>query len=325
MAKYVLSLVLLMAICNSRALSSSTEVKEALVAALPKKQEKASRRVSVFGNYDTADSISAFPIQYTSPLSLHQQFQWLNGAAKPQVLGSPWYGFNNFVQRSARNMALNTNNRLRSAASLLGESTQMFPIINYPPNSHFPLDNNMIFRQSMNDLQGLGTVPHQDLFQQPRFLRLDQPKFPRSILVPVIRPRPQQQVFEQHHQRQPSYNHRRQASENIQRSAASPSPVTIRIVPLKLSSIDLSNALKSMSWIPISLDMLKVNSHQNEENNQDESEKPYGDRKQSMFDDEEDESDLPPPSSHVATPPLGITYAEGRRSERYVKRFQPRK
>ncbi|GBM90305.1 hypothetical protein AVEN_31527-1 [Araneus ventricosus] len=323
MVKYILSILLFMAICNSRALSSNTEAKEAVGVAVPKKQEKASRRVSVFGGYETADSISAFPIQSTPPVSLHQQFQWLNGATKPQILGSPWYGFNNFVQRSARNIALNTN-RLRSAANLLGESTQMFPMINFPPNSHFPLDNNMIFHQSMNDLQGLGTVPHQDLFQQPRFHRLEQPKFPRPVLVPVIRPRPQQPVFEQHH-RQPSYNYRRQASENIQRSSASPSPVTIKIVPLKLSSIDLSNALKSMSWIPISLDMLKVNPHQNKEDNQEESERPYGDRKQSMFDDEEDESDLPPPSSHVATPPLGITYAEGRRSERYVKRLQPRK
>ncbi|KAF8781404.1 hypothetical protein HNY73_011802 [Argiope bruennichi] len=310
---------------NSKVLSSNIDTKEALGVTDSKKQEAVSRRVSAFSDYETADSISAFPIQSIPPASLHQQLQWASSAVKPQVLGSGWYGFNHFVQRSARNMALNANNRLRSAANLLGESTQMFPMIHFPPNSHFPLDQNFIFHQSMNDLQGLGTVPHQEFFQQPRFIRLDQAKLTRPILVPVIRPRPQQPVFEQHNQRQPSYNYRRQASENIQRSAASPNPVTIKIVPLKLSSIDLSNALKSMSWIPIPLDMMKLNTQQNKEDNQEESERPYGDRKHSMFDDEEDESDLPPPSSHVATPPLGITYAEGRRSERYVKRLQPQK
>ncbi|GFR13850.1 uncharacterized protein TNCT_1271 [Trichonephila clavata] len=305
--------LLLLGIYGTESTSPPTEK---ITKSQPKSLQKASPRISTIEDYETGDSIPSIQFQSMPSFSVNH---WLNDIAKPQSLGTGWYGFNQFIQRSARNLPLNTNYRLQTA-SLLGEGTQLFPTVNYFPNSPFNLDQNLGFHQPMNDLQSIGTYPHHDQFQPNNFHKMEQPKFPRRVMVPVLRPQPQRPNFERHQQ---PFNYRRQASENIHRSAASPTPVTIKIVPLKLSSIDLANALKSMSWLPIPIDMLKLNNNQNSEGNQ-ENEKVYSDKRQSMF-DEEDESDLPPPSSHVATPPLGITYAEGRRSERYVNRLQPRK
>ncbi|GIY97513.1 uncharacterized protein CEXT_497721 [Caerostris extrusa] len=303
--------------------SSSSEVDKKIIldSSTFKDQPKASKRVSTVSDFEIVNRIAPMNFQ-PLPSTLNQQFHWIDGAVKPQTVGSRWYGFNHYFQRSARNLAL--HNKLRNAANLMGESTHMFPTVNFYPNHQFHLEKNLRFHPPMNDLQSLGTVPNQNHFQQTMFQQVP-PKIPRGVLIPVIRPRPNQAFFERPPHQQ-SFNYRRQASENVQRSAASPTPVTIKIVPLKLSSIDLANALKSMSWIPISLDMLKLNGIQNTNQNVDE--KPYSDKRQSMFDDDndnDDDSDLPPPSSHVATPPLGITYAEGRRHELYLNRVQPRK
>ncbi|GFS86699.1 uncharacterized protein NPIL_475031 [Nephila pilipes] len=305
--------LLLLSICGSE---SSSQHTEKFTKPLSQSLQKASPRISTINDYETGDSIPSIQYQSLPSVSVNH---WLNDIVKPQVLGSGWYGFNHFVQRSARNLPLNSNYKFQTS-NLLGESTQLLPIVNFLPNSPFHIDQNLGFHQPINDLQNLGTFPHRDQFQQNNFLKLEQPKFPRGITVPVIRARPQHQMQDSERHQQ-HFNYRRQASENIHRSAAS--PVTIKIVPLKLSTIDIANALKSMSWLPIPIDMLKLNNNQNKAGNQ-ESEKVYSDKRQSMFDDE-DESDLPPPSSHVATPPLGITYAEGRRSEHYINRLQPRK
>ncbi|GIY72093.1 uncharacterized protein CDAR_94261 [Caerostris darwini] len=319
MAKNTILLLLFLSIYISESSSSEVEKKIILDSSAFKDQPKASKRVSMISDYENVNRIPLMNFQ-PLPSTLNQQFQWIDGAVKPQTVGSRWYGFNHYVQRSARNLAL--HNKLRNAANLMGESTHMFPTINFYPNHQFHLEKNLRFHPPMNDLQSLGTVPNRDHFQQTMFQQVP-PKIPRGVLIPVIRPRPNQAFERPPHQQ--SFNYRRQASENVQRSAASPTPVTIKIVPLKLSSMDLANALKSMSWIPISLDMLKLNGIQNTNQNVDE--KPYSDKRQSMFDDDNDndDSDLPPPSSHVATPPLGITYAEGRRHELYLNRVQPRK
>ncbi|KAG8191981.1 hypothetical protein JTE90_002251 [Oedothorax gibbosus] len=273
-------------------------------------------RVPQNDDYEPSGSISSpFLMPFSSvPMNFHPQ--WLNDGNKPD---GNWFGINRFVTRTARNMV--QNQRLRDA-QLLGEGTYLYPTTFYPGPS-FYYEHAHPFPLPMNDLQVQSSVPHQDHFADPRveqFIR-----FPKG-------PQQYQNFYNQNHQNlnnqnQQNFNYQRSNS-NLQRSSASPTPVTIKIIPLKLSAMDISNALKSMSWIPIPFDMLKGNKNNNNNNQNNDNNQPvYSDKRQSVFDDdeEEDESDLPPPSSHVATPPVGITYAEGRKSERFVRRFAPPK
>lgn len=293
----------------------------------------ATPRVLKIDDYEPNESISSPFLQPYPSVSMNFQPRWFNDGNK---LEANWFGFNRFIPRSARNMHMAQNPRLRDA-QLLGESTFMYPTTHFYPNPTFFFEDVPPFQHHVNDLQSQSTVPYHDHFVNPR-LEQHPMRFQRGYSSSNERPQQYQQHHksinerpQQHHtfynQNQQNLNYQRSNS-NLQRSSASPTPVMIKILPLKLSSFDISNALKSMSWIPIPIDLLKRNNNNNNNNHhqdQDNNRPVYSDKRQSMFDEDEDESNLPPPSSHVATPPVGITYAEGQRSERFVSRFSPPK
>lgn len=276
-------------------------------------------RVLKNDDYEPSASISSPYLMPFSSVPMNFHPQWLNDGVKPD---GNWFGFNRFITRTARNMV--QNQRIRDA-QLLGEGTFLYPTTLYPGPA-FYYEHANPFLHHINDLQGQSSVPYQDHFVNPRV----------EQTISFARGRQQQNFYNQNNQNYQNQNHQnfqnqnhqnfnyQRSNSNLQRSSASPTPVTIKIIPLKLSAMDISNALKSMSWIPIPFDMLKGNNNNNNSNQSKDNNQPvYSDKRQSSFDDdeEEDESDLPPPSSHVATPPVGITHAEGRKSERFVRRF----
>lgn len=301
--------------------TGNSHIAKTLMATSPK--TAATPRVLKIDDYEPNESISSPFMQPYPSASMNFQPRWFNDGNK---LEANWFGFNRFIPRSARNMHMAQNHRMRDA-QLLGESTFMYPTAHiYHPSPTFFFEDVTPFQHHVNDLQSQSTVPYHDHFVNPR-LEQHSMRFQRGYSASNERPQ-QQQHRPFYNQNQQHFNYQRSNS-NLQRSSASPTPVMIKILPLKLSSIDISNALKSMSWIPIPIDLLKGNNNNNNNNNhhqnEDNNRPVYSDKRQSMFDEDEDESDLPPPSSHVATPPVGITYAEGQRSERYVSRFTPPK
>ncbi|XP_035217895.1 uncharacterized protein LOC118191205 [Stegodyphus dumicola] len=237
----------------------------------------------------------------------------------------------------------------------------MTNIQNSHPTDELDLDIALKLRQLQ---QNLRLLPQQKPFEQPHFVLMEQAiKLPTGFLVPAvrnhqqkIRPRhlhspnnsprhshnpnkdnlrhshnPNKDNLRHSHNPNDSPNHSNynpSSNNHLHKSASALTPVTIKILPLKLTSIEIANALKSVSFMPIPLDFLNIKGNGGGSDFED---KPtYNDRDESQPEEgwNDEEEDLPPPSSHVATPqdkPLGITYAEGRRSERYINRYHPRK
>lgn len=306
---------------TSSDVTGNSNISKSLKTSSPK--IAATPRVLKIDDYEPNESISSPFMQPYPSIPMNFQPRWFNDGNK---LEANWFGFNRFIPRSARNMHMAQNHRLRDA-QLLGENTFMYPTTHFYPNPTFFFEDVPPFQHHVSDLQSQSSVPYHDHFVNPR-LEQQPMRFQRGYSSSNERPHQQQQHHTFYNQNQQNYNYQRSNS-NLHRSSASPTPVMIKILPLKLSSFDISNALKSMSWIPIPIDLLKGNNNNNNNNNhhhedQDNNPPVYSDKRQSsMFD--EDESNLPPPSSHVATPPVGITYAEGQRSERFVSRFSPPK
>ena len=273
------------------------------------------RLMSKMGDLHASNTIAPFYLQ-PPPMALasggsDQHFQWWDNNNTPEVVQSGWYGFNRFTSRTARNLG-KTSNRKARASYLLGESSQMQPLMSYKthPQNQKQYDEDMAIHDVLRELQRhIRPLPHRG---QPRIIMVDEAfGLPPGVLVPVNRPPRHVNI-----PRLSNYNNPRR---DFKRLASAPMPVTIKVVPLKLSSIDIANALKSMSFIPIPLDFVKANDKSDEGN------------VQVTFDDKpssDDEADLPPPSSHVATPledPLGITYAEAQRTDHFISKYQPRK
>lgn len=269
-------------------------------------------------NFQASETVEPIYLQ-RSPLSLaststDQHYQWLDTGSSPELVQSGWYGFNRFTPRSARNMGKYSNRKAR-APFLLGESSQIQPLTSYKSQSTENKQYNEEFaiQEALRELQrNIHPVP-QSQYGEPRIIMIEEAiDLPPGILVPVVRPEHQNTQPRHAKYRRPEKDFRRLAMENA------PTPVTIKVVPLKISSVDIANALKMMPFVPIPLDFLNT-----EEKDNDNEEFGYDDKKSA-----EDESDLPRPSSHVATPPdnpLGITYAEAQRTEHYISKYQPRR
>ncbi|XP_071036416.1 uncharacterized protein [Parasteatoda tepidariorum] len=254
---------------------------------------------------------SSKQLTYLKPEETLIHKEWPANSNRRSSFEPGWFGFNNFITRSARHLPLGFDR-----TSLLGESTHVYPMINIPPPfPNFNMNPNLALQQHLNEMQHSFSIkPPNDGLLESQLVVIEQPmQMPPGFLVPVYRP--PQNSFKAN---QPTRNYQ-QPKVNLHQSSSAPNPVTIKIVPLKITSFDIGNVLKSMSWVPIPMDLLKVSNAQKMNGNNDgrsyDSNKP-------MFDDDE-ESDLPPPSSHVATP-LGITYADSIRSQRYTNRYNNR-
>lgn len=273
------------------------------------------RLMSKMGDLYASNTIAPFYLQ-PPPIALasggsDQHFQWWDNNNTPELVQSGWYGFNRFTTRAARNLGKASNRKAR-ASYLLGESTQVQPLMSYkpPPQNQKQYDEDLAIHEVLRELQRhIRPLPQRG---QPRIIMIDEAfSLPPGVLVPVNRP--------PRHVNTPRHINYHPPRRDYKRLASAPMPVTIKVVPLKLSSIDITNALKSMSFIPIPLDFVKANDKSDEGN------------VQVSFDDKpssDDEADLPPPTSHVATPledPLGITYAEAQRTDHFVSSYQPRK
>lgn len=274
------------------------------------------RLLSKMGDLHASNTATPFflqpPTMAVASDGIDQHYQWWDNNNTPELVQSGWYGFNRFTSRAAKKLG-NTSNRKARASFLLGESTQMQPLMSYKPPSQNqkPYDEDSAIHEVLRELQRhIRPLPQRG---QPRIIMIDESfGLPRGVLVPVNRPPRHVNTSP----RQPNYHSPRR---DYRRLASAPMPVTIKVVPLKISSIDIANALKSMSFVPIPLDFIKTNDKSDEAN------------AQIAFDDKassDDEADLPPPSSHVATPldnPLGITYAEAQRTDHFISNYQPRK
>lgn len=193
---------------------------------------------------------------------------------------------------------------------MLGESSQVKPVTSY--NAHATqqrqYDDDSLIQEVLRELQRhIRPLPQMDQYVHPRIIMLDEGfGLPPGILVPTFRPPQYNNV--------PRHSNYRQPKRDIRRVASAATPVTIKVVPLKITSLDIANALKSMSFVPIPLDFMKPDSKVSEVN------------AQVRFDEKIDEEpELPRPSSHVATPldgPLGITYAEAQRNEHFANNYQ---
>lgn len=274
------------------------------------------RLMSKMGDLHASNTVTPFflqpPTMSAASGGSDQHYQWWDNNNTPELVQSGWYGFNRFTSRAAKNVG-KTSNRKARASYLLGESTQMQPLMSYKPQpqNQKQYDEDLAIHEVLRELQRhIRPLPQRG---QPRIIMIDESfGLPRGVLVPVNRP-------PRHINTSPRQSNYHSPRRDYRRLASAPMPVTIQVVPLKISSIDIANALKSMSFVPIPLDFIKANDKSDEEN------------VQITFDDKassDDEADLPPPSSHVATPldnPLGITYAEAQRTNHFISNYQPRK
>lgn len=269
-------------------------------------------------NYHTSETIAPIFLQ-SSPLTVastspDQHFQWWDNSNSPELVQSGWYGFNRFTPRAARNLGTNANRKARTSY-LLGESSQIQPITSFkgPQQQQKQYDEDLAIHEVLRELQRhIHPLPQREQYVEPRLIMIEEAfGLPPGILVPVMHPSQHNTIPRHANYHRPQTDHRRLAS--------APTPVTIKVVPLKITSMDIANALKSMSFVPLSLDFMKTDDNAHAEN----AEITYDDKRSS-----DDESDLPPPSSHVATPmekPLGITYAETQRAQHFMRNYQPRK